>query len=258
MTAFRTWEDYLYPKTAVLRNRHGIEDADALRALEEQIAFQRLVEMLFLRPVPGAFDREHMLAIHHRLFGEVYEWAGQLRVGPGMSKGGPSPESISAGNYGADDRFGYGYFAGDEAMVEHFDKYVGMLHERRPGFVAMDRDAFVEAIVEPWAEMNSAHLFREGNTRSQVVFFTYLARAHGHNLDYDRFSLDEAFRLKFNAGRFRAQHAVDYSLLAEALREVVDAPPRLNKVFGGGGPSAGRDYAPHYITPDDQQPSVSS
>ena len=104
---------------------------------------------------------------------------------------------------------------------------------------------FATAIAEPWGEINAAHPFREGNTRTQVIFFTQFAAEHGHFLDYERFAKDEWFRAKFNAGRFLAQHNTDTTLLADALSQVIDrrmtGRPRTRR---GILPA----YEPHYIS----------
>lgn len=245
MTRFKNWTDYYYPGSDVLRNLEDIRDGVALRQFEEQAARVRHAELLYADPVEGRFDREHMKAIHGRLFGDVYKWAGKERVGPTsgfMTKGGPSPTSILAGDYAADDKYPHQYFPANEAMLEHFDRYCKMLD--RDDLRDIEPDAFVEAIADPWAEINSAHLFREGNTRTQVVFFTYFARHHGHDLDFDRFTVDAKFRLRFNAARFLSKSKADNALLVEVLREVIDVPLGVIAAVSSG--EAADDYQPMY------------
>ena len=38
--------------------------------------------LMFYRdsPVPPSYDLSHLCAIHHRVFGDIYDWAGQLRT----------------------------------------------------------------------------------------------------------------------------------------------------------------------------------
>ncbi|WP_144440124.1 Fic family protein [Rhodococcus erythropolis] len=43
-----------------------------------------------------------------------------------------------------------------------------------------DREEFVVGLAEHWGEINSIHSFREGNTRTQFVFFSELARHAGY------------------------------------------------------------------------------
>ena len=69
--------DYCYPPDyTVLRNRLGLRDAQALETAERLLVAQRLVEN-----VPtGDFDLDHLKAIHHDLFQDVYVWAGEVRT----------------------------------------------------------------------------------------------------------------------------------------------------------------------------------
>ena len=103
---------------------------------------------------------------------------------------------------------------------------------------------FAGAVAEPWGEINSAHTFREGNTRSQVIFFTQFAAAHGHLLDFERFAKAEWFRAKFNAARFLVQHNTDTTLMVDALSQVID-----RRMTGRPRSRTGilPVYEPHYI-----------
>ena len=250
---FRTWEEYLCPGTDVLRNKAGLHDATSLREFEEEAAFLRMSEILVQSPVPGELDRAHMCAIHEHVFGDIYEWAGQERTAPAfpkrMSKNGPSPQKIATGQYDAPADHPYEYFPAGPVMTEHFDLWARRLH-RMNDYAAMSPGEFSAAIAEPWGEMNVAHLFREGNTRTQVAFFTYFAREHGHVFDYTRFT-EVNFRLKFNAGRFMVQAAKGEELLVSAITEVVTPNPDRQQAFAPPADDKGPDdYQPHYESSD--------
>jgi hypothetical protein len=155
------------------------------------------------------------------------------------------------------DRHPYRYFPAGDEMTHHFDTWVDRLHQSVA--INMSGPEFATAIAEPWGEINIAHLFREGNTRTQVVFFTYFARTHGHSLDYDRFSRDPQFRLRFNAGRFLIQANEGPDLLADTLTEAIASPPTRRS----GLPTARAipptvtpvdDYAPHYVSVTTRRP----
>ena len=70
---FRAWDDYFIPGTTVLRNKFNETDAAKLSVREEFVARNRLIE-LASNPIPGAFDHDHMKAIHRHVFQGVYEW----------------------------------------------------------------------------------------------------------------------------------------------------------------------------------------
>ena len=246
MADFSDWDSYFWPGTKVLRNLFDEHNQTLLNDLELMATTSRSFE-LAAEPVDGAFDLTHLLAIHRHLFGDVYEWAGELRAAPVfpvmMVKGGPSPESIAAGDYDADDQYPYHYFPAGEGMVAHLNMWLARLNAPT-SYQAMRPGEFAAAIAEPWGEINSAHPFREGNTRTQAIFFTQFAAAHGHFLDFERFAKDEWFRAKFNAARFLVQHDTDTTLLADALAQVIDrrmtGRPRSR-------PGTLPAYEPHYI-----------
>jgi cell filamentation protein len=65
---------YVYPGTNVLRNRFEVRDAGEL-ARREAATTVRIAE-LAERPIPGAYDLEHLQAVHRHISGDVYDWAG--------------------------------------------------------------------------------------------------------------------------------------------------------------------------------------
>ena len=72
-------DPYADPVTGVLRNKLGLSTTEALQAAEREITHAALI---FLRgsPVPPSNDLRHLRAIHRRVFGDIYDWAGQLRT----------------------------------------------------------------------------------------------------------------------------------------------------------------------------------
>ena len=89
-----TDDPYCYPGTGVLKNRLDLRTQAELDAFEAAITTQRADE-----PLPaGQFDADHYRAIHHHLFQDVYDWAGQIRS-VRIMKGGNTfcfPENIDA------------------------------------------------------------------------------------------------------------------------------------------------------------------
>jgi cell filamentation protein len=123
-TKFRTWEDYYVPGTKVLRNKLGLKTPEGVADAEERLAGVRLVE-LAANPVAGNFDYDHMKAIHRRIFQDVYEWAGQERVGPEgfMSKAGPDVVNFAPGDPAAPE-VAYSYYPAP-AIAVAMSRYLG-------------------------------------------------------------------------------------------------------------------------------------
>lgn len=71
--------DFAIPGTGVLRNKLGITDSAALLKATTDSTVLRLAE-LHASPVRGGFDSTHLQAVHHYIYQDVYDWAGELRT----------------------------------------------------------------------------------------------------------------------------------------------------------------------------------
>lgn len=83
---FTSWDDYFQPNTnqQVLKNKLGIEDAQTLSKFEKSKVRQNKKNL-----PPVSLDFKGLQDIHKHLFGDVYEWAGQLRQVNMMKEGKP-------------------------------------------------------------------------------------------------------------------------------------------------------------------------
>ena len=210
MSRIRAWTDYYIPCTLVRRNKFvtrdqplGEADPVLLRAKEESRVAIRLIE-LAAHPIRGAFDSGHVKAIHRYLFQNVYEWAGEERVGPDtyMTKGG------------------HAYYPGGPALTEAANTEFRRLaaNDVLRGLV---HATFVRELAEVWGELNVIHSFREGNTRTQMVFFAQLCEQAGYELDVGQFKIGSQVRDDFVAARFHSQDTGSNARLAATLARVV-------------------------------------
>src|SRR6266568_974306 len=60
------------------KNKLGIRDPQKLGTAEADITAFRLAE-LRIAPIPGGFDSVHLQEIHHHVYQDLYDWAGELR-----------------------------------------------------------------------------------------------------------------------------------------------------------------------------------
>lgn len=209
-SAISSWNDYYIPGTQTLRNLvgrpakpHGEEDPSKLRTIEEAATALRIAELL-RRPLPGNFDYAHFKAIHRHIFQDIYEWAGEERVAPTdrwMTKGG------------------HAYYPAGPVMTKAAETQFRRL-AKKDLLRGLRRDDFVADLAEFWGEINVIHSFREGNTRTQTVFFSNLARNAGYELKPSVF-LDPEIRDAFIAARFHSQDSGDNGKLAEVLARIV-------------------------------------
>jgi len=210
-STFHTWDDYYIPGTRVLRNKFttpnkpfGETDPEKLRVMEEAITSLRIRE-LRENPVLGKFDYEHMKAIHYAIFHDIYEWAGQERVAP-------------VGQFMSKNGHAY-YGAGPHLRAAAEAEYAKLAQKN---FLRdLDQDTFAAELAESWGEINVIHSFREGNTRSQFVFFSYLTEYAGYSIDTSAFAPDSPLCEEFVQARFYSQDTGRNDRLAAVLRQVI-------------------------------------
>lgn len=225
---FRTWEDYFIPGTSVLRNKfitpgnpYGEPDPDKLRVLEELRSGLRINE-LNEHPIEGNFDYAHMKAIHHHIFQDIYEWAGQERVAPlgtFMVKSGPDVVHYPLGDPAAP-QMSYQYYPAGPVLGQAANEQYRRL-SKMDLLRDLDHETFVTELAEIWGELNVIHSFREGNTRTQFVFFSQLSEQAGWKLDPALFAPGTPGRDEFVAARFYSQATGSNQRLAAALRPAI-------------------------------------
>ncbi|WP_430912228.1 Fic/DOC family protein [Methylobacterium sp. sgz302541] len=160
-------DPYVYEGTDVLRNRADIRDPEALAEREQIVSFRALVQMQ-KEPVLGQFDLAHYAAVHKRLFGEIYAWAGETRTvelwKPEIALKGQSVK-----------------YSPPAASEQHAQAALAQLQRGEPGNLKDSRPAirFAQTMAALW----QAHPFREGNTRTLLAFMEQYARHHGQPLD---------------------------------------------------------------------------
>lgn len=64
--------------TTTLKNNLGITDPQQLATAEADLTAFRLAE-LRTAPIRGGFDSLHLQEIHHHVYQDLYDWAGELR-----------------------------------------------------------------------------------------------------------------------------------------------------------------------------------
>jgi len=154
------------PGTSVLRNRLGITDQALLDEAELALFLIRADE-----PLPaGLLNAAHYLRIHHHLFQDVYDWAGQIR-------------SIRIGK--GDNWFCYPEFIEAE-LARAFREY-GDPNE----VTVLPKEEFARKTAHLLAEINAVHPFREGNGRTQLTFLTLLAANAGYGVNDDALDPDD-------------------------------------------------------------------
>jgi cell filamentation protein len=187
-------DPYSDSATGVLRNKLGLRTTGELETAEREITHAALI---FLKeaPVPPSYDLRHLCAIHHRIFEEIYDWAGQPRT-VAIAKGGwfCLPQYI------------------ESSAAEVFRALHGESLLR-----GLTRDTFTERLTYYLGEINAIHPFREGNGRAQRALFEQLAVEAGFILDWQR--LDGNRNIAASAAIMRGDPTLMRKMLDELVRE---------------------------------------
>lgn len=149
----------------MLRNQVGARTQAQLNAAEGALVVVRALQ-LSDHPVRASGDLDEFRAIHRQLFRDVYTWAGEVRT-VDLRKNVDGAEhflSVSAIDRGS-------MFAADELRQDN------MLR-------GMNREQFIDRLSYHYDQWNYVHPFREGNGRTQRVFWDRVAADAGWLLDW--------------------------------------------------------------------------
>lgn len=200
MSARNEADPYVDPQSGIMKNKLGITDEKALQAAERDFTRARIAE-LSANPVKGKFDLEHIKDVHGRIFQDLYPWAGQTRsvdIEKGTTKFAPVMHME-------------GYANGVFAKLNKENNLKGLSDEK---FV--DRAAFF------YSEINSTHLFREGNGRTQRAFMEQLGKEAGRTLDFSRIPAEQMVRASEASHNFGHEHAKPLIVAALAAGKQLD------------------------------------
>lgn len=171
MSRYDADDDYVYPDTEVLRNKADIHDQVALDAYEADATAIRMLELIE-RPIIGQFDVRHLCAIHHHLFQDVYDWAGEFRT--------------------VDISRGASRFANINMIESYLSQKLGELGKEN--FLKdLSPEVFIVRLAHYMSEINATHPFREGNGRVQRFFCSQLAEQAGYFIDFETVDRDEMY-----------------------------------------------------------------
>jgi cell filamentation protein len=187
-------DPYADPETGVLRNKLGLSTAADLETAEREITHAALI-LLREAPVPATYDLTHLCAIHRRIFGDLYDWAGRIRT-VAISKQSMFclPQHIESS-------------AADIFSALHGENLLRSL----------ERAAFLDRLAHYLGEINALHPFRDGNGRAQRAFVAQLASDAGFGIDWQ--GLDADRNIAASAATMRGDPVPMRTMLAQLVRE---------------------------------------
>lgn len=176
--------DNCYPGTTILVNKLGLQEQEALNDAEYMsvsIYTAELMKTDFTKP----FTFEFYCYIHKVLFGNIYDWAGEIRSVDISKKGTNFCRSDNIRSLG-NDKFDY--------------------LQRNNEFNDFHRDKYIKEIADFYHELNMLRPFREGNGRTERLFFSLLLKRNGNSIDFAKCDTD----FLMMATRYAAQGVIDY------------------------------------------------
>lgn len=191
-------DPYIDQTTGVLKNLLGATTVEDLEERETQIVFANQLELESLS-IPRTNDLNEVLLIHKQLFNGVYDWAGQIRT-VDIKKNDEGAEFFLIVSKITD----AANFVFTELAKENFLK-------------DLSKEDFAKRLAHHYDQLNYIHPFREGNGRTQRVFWTRLAHDAGYEIDWDAVVGDE----NDVASRLAAED-MDLSGLEDMLRKIVN------------------------------------
>ena len=156
-----------YSGTSILINKLAIRNAEELEKVEKVLTESRVA---LFEPNFSRFDLAALQSIHHYLFQDIYQWAGQLRS-----------IDISKGNT---------RFCSATYIEKESNKLLQKLAKENY-LKNLPLPLFVEKIADYYCELNVIHPFREGNGRTQRIFFELITLNAGYELKWLNIEKDE-------------------------------------------------------------------
>lgn len=187
---------YCYPNSYVLKNKLNIKDQAEFESAERAITSVKASQASIER-IKGGFDFEHLKNIHRFLFGEIYDWAGQIRT-----------VNISKGNR----------FCQAEYIEPQITKIFDKLRNEKYLQNCKTKAELGKKLAYYLSEINVIHPFREGNGRTQRMFIEYLAYNAGYSLDFMKITSDDM--LEASARAFVCDYTLMEKIITVALKKL--------------------------------------
>lgn len=170
-------DPYLYEKSQVLKNKLNISTQEELDEAEADYVVYRLKD-LAMNPMPGEYNTEHLLKMHHYIFQDLYEWAGEPRV---------------IAIYKEEDVLGGMSVEYSDPFDITKDIHFILSDMRQKPWKDMDRKQASEEFCNSLAKLWKVHPFREGNTRTTITFCCQYADEIGLRINRELFEKNSRY-----------------------------------------------------------------
>jgi cell filamentation protein len=199
-------DPYVYPGTNVLRNKLDLRDQAELDVFERratEIGLYRFNPRKLKLPI----GVPRLKAIHKAIFGEVYDWAGEFRQNTGsMQKFRPQGYPV--------------VYPPSTYLPQEMDRIFAAL-KAEDNLRGLPLEAFASRAAHFYGEMDGAHPFREGNSRTLRQLFVDIAAGAGFTLDWSLISAEPNGRETLYLARDEAAMKRNTAPLAAIFRRAL-------------------------------------
>lgn len=163
-------DPYQYPDTDVLRNKLELKDRNVLEFVAANVSGmrQRSLDMLAAETIPSKYpveSEEFLKDLHRLLMGDLYDWAGRYRkVDVGIS-------------------FDHVAYESWRTMPEKLGKVFDYIKDNE-SFKGWSFGNKVVALSLVYGNIKNLQPFRDGNTRTAILYTRFLAQNMGLGLDF--------------------------------------------------------------------------
>jgi cell filamentation protein len=180
-------DKYLQSDGRTLKNKVGITgDPDLLLEVETGIVERRALEIR-ANGVPPGDGFSLLKAIHHHLFQDIYDWAGQPR-----STNLFKPEFEG-------DRRGTNFLPPAQIKGEATRIFSDLAAEGQ--LRGLSKNDFTGRLADYFSRVNMLHAFREGNGRAQRILWQHVAAQAGFRLDFEGITSERMVAVSIAGGR---------------------------------------------------------
>lgn len=155
----------------VLANKLGITNPAELQEREYLITTAKTLDILNQDP-PSILDFDYLLSLHGTLFGDIYDFAGQVRTVNISKPDSPVP-------------FAYADY------IEPYSKQIFSELKTRHYLTGLDKSDFIANLAWLSSELNALHPFREGNGRTIRLFLDQICTNAGYVIDFNSATREE-------------------------------------------------------------------
>ena len=182
-------------ENGILYNIENIKDKKVL-AVYESLKVSRRLEELYERPLKIK-DSNSLLTLHHYLFQDVYEWAGETRTVNISKDGKPFFEG---------ERFEMGF------------KYIDNLILEYRNIKRDNKKELAIKLADILDNVNFLHPFRDGNGRAQREFLRILALEKGLTLNLNPADNEDVYK-RYMKGTINSDIEILTSLIYDLINK---------------------------------------